>query len=251
MKTSQRGIDLIKKYEGLSLNAYQCPSMVWTIGYGHTSGVYAGMTITEKQAEEFLREDLKIYENGVFSSCGFNPTQNEFDAMVSFAYNCGNGALAEINHSREEFRRYMQQYCHDSFGNVLLGLQRRRREELALFNSTSSSTASATQNSKDKFYRVESGDTLSEIAQKTGSTIEEIMYLNPVISNPNEIFVGQIFCVKSDRYKNRNKEKTYIVKSGDTLSGIANMLNVSLNYLVTKNNIKNPDLIYVGQVIKY
>ena len=251
MKTSQKGIDLIKKYEGLVLYAYQCPSKVWTIGYGHTSGVYAGMTITEQQAEEFLKQDLKIYENGVFSSCGFNPTQNEFDAMVSFAYNCGNGALAEINHSREEFRRYMQEYCHDSFGNVLLGLQRRRREELQLFNSTSSSSPAHAQNSKDKFYRVESGDTLSGIAQKTGSTIDEIMYLNPVIHNPNEIFVDQIFCVKSDRYKNRNKEKSYTVKSGDTLSGIAQKLNVSLNYLVTKNNIKNPDLIYAGQVIKY
>ena len=251
MKTSQRGINLIKKYEGLSLKAYQCPSKVWTIGYGHTKGVYAGMTITEKQAEEFLREDLRIYENGVFSSCGFNPTQNEFDSMVSFAYNCGNGALAEINHNREEFRRYMQQYCHDSFGNVLLGLQRRRREELQLFNSTSSSIPKSNQNSKEKFYRVESGDTLSGIAEKTGSTIEEIMYLNPVIHNPNEIFVGQIFCVKSDRYKNRNTEKSYKVVSGDTLSGIAQKLNVSLNYLVTKNNIKNPDLIYTGQIIKY
>ena len=251
MKTSQRGIDLIKKYEGLVLHAYQCPSKVWTIGYGHTKGVYPEMTITEKQAEEFLKQDLIYYEFGVMTTCGFKPTQNEFDSMVSFAYNCGNGALAEINHSREEFRKYMGEYCHDSFGNVLLGLQRRRRDELQLFNSHSSSTPVAEGNSKDKFYRVESGDTLSEIGQKTGSTIEEIMYLNPVIHNPNQIYVGQIFCVKSDRYKNRNKEKSYTVKSGDTLSGIANILNVSLNYLVTKNNIKNPDLIYVGQVIKY
>ena len=115
MKTSQKGIDLIKKYEGLSLTAYQCPSKVWTIGYGHTKGVFPGMTITEKQAEEFLKQDLIIYENGVMKSCGFMPNQNEFDAMVSFAYNCGNGALSEINHSREEFKRYMQEYCHDSF----------------------------------------------------------------------------------------------------------------------------------------
>ena len=47
MKTSQRGIELIKKYEGLVLYAYQCPSMVWTIGYGHTNGVYQGMTYYE------------------------------------------------------------------------------------------------------------------------------------------------------------------------------------------------------------
>ena len=126
-----------------------------------------------------------------------------------------------------------------------------RKEELTLFNSRSSSSPTPTQNSKDKFYRVETGDTLSGIAAKTGSTIEEIMYLNPVIHDANRIYVGQIFCVKSDRYKNRNTEKAYTVKSGDTLSGIANNLNVSLNYLVTKNNIKNPDLIYVGQVIKY
>ena len=62
MKISQNGIDLIKKYEGCHLTAYKCPSNVWTIGYGHVIGVTEGMTITQQQAEDFLREDLNRYE---------------------------------------------------------------------------------------------------------------------------------------------------------------------------------------------
>ena len=53
MNVSQKGIDLIKKYEGLRLEAYLCPAGVWTIGYGHTAGVGKGMKITAEQAEEY------------------------------------------------------------------------------------------------------------------------------------------------------------------------------------------------------
>lgn len=63
--TSQAGIDLIKSFEDCRLTAYQDSVGVWTIGYGHTNGVYAGMTITQAQAEEFLRSDLKTAENAV------------------------------------------------------------------------------------------------------------------------------------------------------------------------------------------
>lgn len=65
MKTSDNGVDKIKKEEGLKLKAYKCSSGVPTIGYGHTKGVSMGQTISHQKAEKFLREDLKIYEKAV------------------------------------------------------------------------------------------------------------------------------------------------------------------------------------------
>ena len=65
MKTSPKGIALIKEFEGLRLKAYLCPGGVWTIGYGHTTGVRPGMVITEAQAEKFLKEDLIVFEKAV------------------------------------------------------------------------------------------------------------------------------------------------------------------------------------------
>ena len=62
MKTSDRGIALIKSFEGCRLTAYLCPSGVWTIGYGHTEGVSKGQVITQEQADIFLKSDLEKYE---------------------------------------------------------------------------------------------------------------------------------------------------------------------------------------------
>ena len=90
MKTSQKGIDLIKNFEGCRLDAYKCPAGVWTIGYGHTGNVHKGMAITQEAAEAFLREDLVKFELkvGKYDSA-YHWNQNEFDALVSFAYNIG------------------------------------------------------------------------------------------------------------------------------------------------------------------
>ena len=93
MKTSQNGINLIKKYEGCRLTAYKCPAGLWTIGYGHTKNVKSGQKITQKQAENFLKQDLKTFEKGVEKAVKVRLNQNQFDALVSFAYNCGLGAL--------------------------------------------------------------------------------------------------------------------------------------------------------------
>jgi len=90
MKTSPKGIALIKEFEGLRLKAYKCPGGVWTIGYGHTAGVRPGMVITEAQAEEFLKEDLFSCENAV-NNQKLSINQNQFDALVSLIYNIGIG----------------------------------------------------------------------------------------------------------------------------------------------------------------
>ena len=67
---TQKGLDLIKKYEGLRLEAYKCPAGVWTIGYGHTKGVIKGMKISKEEAEEFLKQDVSIVELQVVNTVG-------------------------------------------------------------------------------------------------------------------------------------------------------------------------------------
>ena len=62
MQISKKGIDLIKRFEGCRLKAYKCPAGVWTIGYGHTSGVKQGDTISQQQADSWLRYDLRVFE---------------------------------------------------------------------------------------------------------------------------------------------------------------------------------------------
>ena len=139
MRTSQKGIDLIKKLEGCRLEAYKCPAGVWTIGYGHTKGVQNGQKITQAQAEEFLIEDLKVYEKAVESCVKVPLSQNQFDALVSFCYNCGSGALktstllrllneGKYSEAGEQFLRW-----NKAGGKVLVGLTRRREEERELF----------------------------------------------------------------------------------------------------------------------
>ena len=97
MRTSDEGLNLIKKYEGCLLTAYKCPSGVWTIGYGHTHNVKEDMTITQAQADDFLRSDLMNAEKYVdIYAPIYHFTQAQFDALVSFTYNCGAGNLKKL-----------------------------------------------------------------------------------------------------------------------------------------------------------
>src|SRR6187397_2359527 len=98
MKTSDAGLKLIMQFEGLRLKAYRCPADVWTIGYGHTSAADApevrdSMRISAPEAEEILKRDLARFETAVAGLVKKNLTQAQFDVLVSFAYNCGVGAL--------------------------------------------------------------------------------------------------------------------------------------------------------------
>lgn len=140
MKTSQNGINLIKKEEGFVPTAYLCPAGVWTIGYGHTNGVKKGDKISEKQGEIYLRSDLSIAENTVNAE-NLNINQNQFDALVSFVFNCGTEAfrkstllkIIKINPFNKaavsfEFMRW----THGG-GKVLPGLVKRRKNELILY----------------------------------------------------------------------------------------------------------------------
>lgn len=136
MELSQKGIDLIKKYEGLRLKAYKpVPTeRYWTIGYGHYGAdVKEGMTITEGQAENFLRMDCESSVRAV-NSLGRNLNQNQFDALVSFTFNCGSGSLKSLcsNRTLEVIAEKILLY-NKGGGKVLNGLVRRRKEERELF----------------------------------------------------------------------------------------------------------------------
>ena len=93
MNISQEGLSLIKKFEGLELEAYKCAAGVWTIGYGHIKDVKEGMTITENQAEEMLENELVEYEGYINDMVSVSLSQCQFDAMVSWVYNLGGGNL--------------------------------------------------------------------------------------------------------------------------------------------------------------
>ncbi|WP_313284644.1 lysozyme [Stutzerimonas kunmingensis] len=139
MHTSQKGLDLIKSFEGLRLSAYKCPADVWTIGYGTTAGVKPGQNITKERAEELLREDVKRFEAQVLRLVKVPLTQGQHDALVSFVYNLGAGNLSNSTLLRllnagdyagaaAQFDRW-----NKAGGKVLAGLARRRAAERALF----------------------------------------------------------------------------------------------------------------------
>lgn len=144
MKTSQKGIDLIKKFEGCRLQAYKAvpTEPCYTIGYGHYgSDVSPNMVISQAQAEDFLKQDLAKYESAV-NALGIPLNQNQFDALVSFAYNCGAGNLKKLVRGRDtqQIADAMLMY-NKSGGAVLAGLTNRRQAERTLFLSGTDSKA--------------------------------------------------------------------------------------------------------------
>lgn len=139
MRINNKGLELIKKYEGCRLLAYKCPAGVWTIGYGHTAGVKSGMAITKVDAERLLLQDLKRFEEGVEALVKVPLTSNQFSALVSFAFNCGLAALrsstllkklnvGDLNGAAREILRW------DKVNKKPVeGLTKRRKEEQKLF----------------------------------------------------------------------------------------------------------------------
>lgn len=146
MQTSDKGISLIKQFEGCKLTAYQDSVGVWTIGYGWTQPVNgkpirAGMTIKQETAERLLKTGLVSYESDVSRLVKVGLTQGQFDALVSFTYNLGARSLSTSTLLRklnagdyagaaDEFLRW-----NKAGGKVLNGLTRRREAERALFLS--------------------------------------------------------------------------------------------------------------------
>ena len=139
-RTSQKGVNLIKSFEGCYTKAYWDPwGKIYTIGYGHTGkDVYKGLVITSEQAENLLKQDLKTFEKYVNnpSYVPFKLNQNQFDALVSFSFNLGQKNLKELvaNNSLKKIANDILLY-NKSGGKVLKGLVRRRKAEQKLFLS--------------------------------------------------------------------------------------------------------------------
>ena len=142
MKITNEGINLIKKFEGLRLEAYLCPAGVWTIGYGHTKGVKKGQVITQLEADNLLKEDLSSFEKGVTSLIKSNINQNQFDSLVSFAFNLGlanlkSSTLLKKVNSNSNDRTIVDEFIKWIYagGKPLEGLKRRRQAEAYLYFS--------------------------------------------------------------------------------------------------------------------
>lgn len=141
MKTSDKGIALIKKFEGCKLTAYKpvATEKYWTIGYGHYGpDVAPGAVITQYQADLYLLLDLEKFEAKVEKyNAKYHWTQNEFDALVSFAYNIGSIDQLTNNgkRSKSEISVKITEYCKAG-GKKLTGLVKRRAAEQAMFNET-------------------------------------------------------------------------------------------------------------------
>ena len=144
MRMSAAGLAVVKEFEGLRLKAYKCPAAVWTVGYGHTSAagnpiVTPDLVISNDEAEQILERDMVQYEDGVRKFVKVELTQNQFDALVDFAYNAGVGALQKstllkkVNAGKfdevpAEFMKWTK-----GGGKELPGLVRRRRAEVKLW----------------------------------------------------------------------------------------------------------------------
>ena len=137
---SAEGLRLVKKHEGLRLQAYlPTPNDVWTIGYGHTKTAKKGMKITERGAEELLKGDIAWAEEAVRKRVKVPLNQNQFDALVSFVFNIGEGAFASstllrfLNEGKYQAAADQLPRWNRQKGNVLPGLTNRRQQERALF----------------------------------------------------------------------------------------------------------------------
>jgi GH24 family phage-related lysozyme (muramidase) len=145
VKMNEKGLHIIKTFEGLRLKAYRCPAGYPTIGYGHIVKAGEPQAIDNKQAEAFLKQDILVFEKAVASLIKVTTTEDQFSALVSFAYNVGSHALEEstllkLHNARQFVDASLQfdRWCKARMGNnlkPLSGLIRRRDAEEALYKS--------------------------------------------------------------------------------------------------------------------
>ena len=139
MKISNNGLDLVKHFEGLVLEAYKCPAGVWTIGYGHTKDVQPGDSWSEDHADHMLEVEMEEYEKYINDLVEVELNQNQFDAMVSWVYNLGSSNLQAstllkvLNAGDYEGVPAQIMRWNKAGGKVLEGLTRRRQAEADLF----------------------------------------------------------------------------------------------------------------------
>ena len=198
MNISNLGLDLIKRFEGLRLKAYKAVSTekYYTIGYGHYGAdIKENMTITKEQADAYLKADVESAVKAV-NNTSLILNQCQFDALVSFTYNCGKANLTKLikNRTVAEISEAILLY-NKSGGKVLQGLVNRRKAEKELFDTKVVSVNVV----KASTYTVVKGDTLSSIAKKLyGNASKWRVIYNAnldLIKNPNIVRVGWVLVI--------------------------------------------------------
>ena len=137
---SPDGLEFIKQSEGCKLAAYQDSVGVWTIAVGHTKGVHAGMTCTQEEADQWLQDDLQAVYEAIDALVTVDLSQGQFDALCSFVFNLGAGALrnstllnllnqGKYGAAQQQFGRW-----NHAGGQVLAGLTKRREGEAEMFS---------------------------------------------------------------------------------------------------------------------
>lgn len=143
MRINAEGIELIKRWEGLKLEAYLCPANVWTIGYGHTRTARPGMKINQAEAERLLKDDLIKFETAITLAVKVELTENQFAALVSWAYNVGEGAvksstlIRKLNKGDYDAVPVELMRWNKVNGKVNRGLTNRRAAEVGLWSKGS------------------------------------------------------------------------------------------------------------------
>ena len=138
MRTSEYGVEFIKRWEGYRSKAYRCQASRWTIGWGHTQGVQRGDVVDKDTADIMLRKDILHFEPWLEHLIKVGLNQNEWDALLSFTFNLG--TTKEYSSAASEFTKW----CHatvDGKPKKLEGLLRRRKAEQKLFREPNGCTA--------------------------------------------------------------------------------------------------------------
>jgi lysozyme len=158
MNVSDKAVEMIQHHEGIQYRPYRCPARLWTVGVGHVLYPEQGKLpidqrdgfalrpeddrqFTKDEVDGILRRDLQRFERGVEQLISVALTQGQFDACVSFAFNVGLGTLQRSTFRQKVIRgekdaaiASLLQYCKAG-GKVLKGLEKRRKDEAALFVS--------------------------------------------------------------------------------------------------------------------
>ena len=206
---------------------------------GRINGISGAVDLDRFSEEIFLDEtsEVPVIENptGTINTETITYTVQRGDTLWAIArrYGTTSGEIAEINNI--------------SNPNLIYPGQELR------IPTNSTTEGEETRGTGDIIYTVQIGDTLSKIAREYNVTVAHIVELND-ITNPNLIYPGEKLRITESDVTNlspipKNNYSTYTVRRGDTLSGIARRFGVSVNYLVTANNIQNPNLIFPGQIL--
>ncbi|MEK4750417.1 glycoside hydrolase family protein [Niallia sp. FSL W8-0177] len=278
MKLSNTGLSLIKSFEGVRLTAYKAVPTEehWTIGYGHYGpDVKQNMKITQAQADAYLKSDVARFEKAVNDYVKVPLTQNQFDALVSFTYNCGAGALQRstllelLNQGRYEEAADQFDVWIKSGDKVLNGLVKRRAKEKELFlrdlpeekvEKPKKTTSSAKDNVKT--YQVTkqhngyatAADAKSKKNKKTTVPKGKYYVFNEsqgMINVTTKKGVPGSWINPSETTAKETKPEYYVVKNNDNLTKIAKKYKTSVAVIQKLNpSIKNPNLIYPNQKIR-